>query len=319
MKAMIIGLGTIGKVHAGILLDQGIELVGACDIDASKLQNYPEEIRYTDYVKMLENVEADVVHICTPHYLHTEMVLACLQRNVNVLCEKPLCMDKKDIPRILEAERVSSAQLGVCFQNRYLPISIAVKDMLKGEKIISAHGRVVWERNEAYYSQDDWHGKSDKEGGGVLINQAIHTLDLLQWLLGMPKELSAYCANLSLQGIIDVEDTASVYCFGERDFSILATNAGRGGFPVEVEFRTEDKRILMRDNVLIVNGVAKDYTSAIPKYGKDCYGMGHWPLFEDFYDCVKTGKKFPIDGKEGAKAVKLVLTAYESKGEKLAL
>lgn len=319
MKAMIIGLGTIGKVHAGILLDQGIELVGVCDIDSTKLQAYPEEIRYTDYVKMLDEVQADVVHICTPHYLHTEMVLASLARNINTLCEKPLCMDKKDIPRILEAERASSAQLGVCFQNRYLPESVVVRDMLKNEKVISAHGRVVWQRDEAYYRQYDWHGRRNKEGGGVLINQAIHTLDLLQWLLGMPKALSAYCANLSLQGIIDVEDTASVYCFGETDFSLLATNAGRGGFPVEVELRTEDKRILIKNNILTVNGVATDYTSKIPKYGKDCYGMGHWPLFADFYDCVKTGRKFPIDGQEGAKASTLVLTAYESDGKKVAL
>jgi predicted dehydrogenase len=247
------------------------------------------------------------------------MVIAGLQRNINVLCEKPLCMDKKDIPRILDAERASSAQLGVCFQNRYLPVSLEVKKILETDKPTSAHGRVVWLRGKDYYSQDDWHGTKAKEGGGVLINQAIHTLDQLQWFVGMPKALSAFCGNMSLKDVIEVEDTASVYCFGDVDFSLLATNAGANGYPVEIVVNTENKRIEIRGNVLTVNGKAKDYTSEIPAYGKPCYGIGHWPLFADFYDCVKTGRKFPINGAEGAKAVVLVLSAYESKGEKIEL
>ena len=130
MKTAIIGMGVISKVHRSVLSEQNKNIVAVCDVKAEKASDLPNVPFYTDYKEMLEKEKPDVVHICTPHYLHAEMVIYALEHNINVLCEKPLCMKKEEIARILEAEEKSSAQLGVCFQNRYKYCNAYVKEFL---------------------------------------------------------------------------------------------------------------------------------------------------------------------------------------------
>ena len=320
MKSAVIGLGVIGNVHMQVLQSGGHTVAAVCDIDESRFSAYPDIPHYTDYRKMLREVEPDVVHVCTPHYLHAEMICEALDRGVNVLCEKPVCIHGEEITRILEAERRSKAQLGVCLQNRYNAANRYVKDYLRGKKVVEGSGTVVWHRDEAYYASGDWRGKWKTEGGGVLINQALHTLDLLEWLIGTPEYVSAFIGNLSLQNKIEVEDTACAIYSGGAEFSFFATNGGRCGLPVEITLRTEDSDYvkLLPDSVT-VNGETKRFDRDTRIYGKYCYGTGHERLIEDFYSCVARGEKFEIDGEEGAKVVRLILGAYESRGRKIKL
>ena len=102
MKTAVIGVGVIGNVHMGILLEQGITPVAICDVDESKTAKYPQIKAYTDYKEMLDKEQPDIVHVCTPHYLHAEMVIYALERNINVLCEKPLCMSSEEIEAVLK-------------------------------------------------------------------------------------------------------------------------------------------------------------------------------------------------------------------------
>lgn len=126
MKAAIIGLGVIGKVHYDVLKRQGEDIVALCDIDAAKLNGYDNVKKYFDYKKMLDEEQIDVVHICTPHYLHADMTIYALERNVNVLCEKPLCIRKEDVARIIDAENKSEAMLGVCLQTDIIsPVNLS--------------------------------------------------------------------------------------------------------------------------------------------------------------------------------------------------
>lgn len=314
MKSAIVGLGGIGKLHFQVLRDLDKEIVALCDCEQSKLEGYSQYQLYQDYEQMLDEARPDVVHVCTPHCLHTEMIIKALERNINVLCEKPLCIKDEDIPLIIDAERRSNAQLGICFQNRYNLTTLFLKEYLKNKRVISAHGSLVWRRGAEYYAQDKWRGKIATEGGGVLINQAIHTLDLLQNLVGMPEEVVGWCSNISLRGVTEVEDTATVFCRGRGEFSLSATNTGAQDFPIEISIRSEDDDIVMTGEKIWINGTCFDKKSDAKKYGKDAYGSGHKALIDDFYDCVKTGRKFEIDGAEGAKAVRIVLGAYASKG-----
>lgn len=314
MKIALVGLGVIGKVHSKVICETDNELVAVCDIDEEKLSLFPTVKGYTDYVKMLDESRPDAVHICTPHHLHTQMVLEALKRDIHVLCEKPLCIKEEDIPLILEAEKNSKAQLGICFQNRYNAATLFAKEYLKDKKIISAHGRLMWHRDEAYYKQAEWRGKKETEGGGVLINQSLHTVDLLQYFMGLPESVSATCENVSLQGVIEVEDTAIVLCKGEKEFSFTATNAATKDYPVEIVFYTENETLRMLSAGVFIDGVYRDCKTDGEAYGKKIYGAGHRGLILDFYDCIQTGRKFAIDGAEAAKAVKIVLAAYASKG-----
>lgn len=317
MKIAVVGLGVIGTVHVSILKNFGYDPVALCDIDKEKLAKYEGVKRYTDYIKMLDEVKPEAVHICTPHYLHAEMVIEALGRNINVLCEKPLCIKAEDIERILEAERNSDAQLGVCFQNRYNPVSRFAKDFLKGKKVEGGVGTVFWDRGPDYYASGPWRGKWDTEGGGVLINQAIHTLDLVEWLIGEPEYVTASISNLTLSDFIEVEDTVSAVFSGKNNFSFFATNGSCGSFPIEITIKTENDIIRIFDNHAVINDEMKTFEKGNKIYGKDCYGTGHELLIDDFYSCLGSGRKFEIDGTEAAKVVKLVLGVYASGGKKV--
>ena len=318
MRVAVVGLGVIGNVHIESILDLQEELVAVCDIDVRKLSNYPKVKGYVDYVQMLEEIKPDTVHICTPHYLHAEMIITALNRGVNVLCEKPLCICEKDIARIKEAENNSKAQLGVCHQNRYNDVNVYLKNYLADKEILSAHGTVAWKRDQAYYAQASWRGTCEMEGGGVLINQALHTLDLLQWLCGRPRQVVSRIGNFSLKNVIEVEDTACMLCVGEKNFTFFATNASGCDMDTQLNIKlTNNETIVAYPQTLYINGqmICKEETQKFSK--KCCYGNGHKKLFADFYDCVLKGKKFGINGEEASKVIKIILSAYKSNGEEI--
>ena len=315
MRAAIIGLGVIGKVHYSVLKASGEDIVALCDIDIEKLGEYEGVKKYLNYKMMLDNEKIDVVHICTPHYLHAEMVIYALNKGINVLCEKPLCISNEQIDAVLEAEKKSSAKLGVCFQNRYNNSSAFAKKYLADKEIEYAFGNVRWHRDQAYYQTADWRGKWATEGGGVLINQAIHTLDLLQWIVGEPKKVCGGTFNLALKDVIEVEDTACADFWDECKFTLFATNISPQDMPIELRFFTKNEVVTVTPDDVKINGKTVDFDKDFKWFVKRSYGNGHEKLIKDFYECVESGRKFSIDGAEGAKALKAVLAVYKSRGE----
>ena len=316
MRAAIIGYGVIGRVHAKVIPNYA-ELIAICDINEEvfKDDKCPRVAHYTDWKKMLDEVRPDAVHICTPHYLHAEMVIEALGRGINVLCEKPLCIREEDIGRILEAEKNSTAQLGVCQQNRYNASNAAIKKYIEGKKVEVGVGQVSWHRDAAYYASGAWRGKWDTEGGGVLINQSLHTLDLMQWFCGMPDELSATVANHTLKESIEVEDTAAILCRGEAgNFNFFATIGTSRDCPIDITLKVGDEWIKIMPKYTVIGDKLMKYEDIGPVWGKACYGSGHDALVGDWYDCLGSGRKFPIDGNEGAKVIRLILAAYKSGG-----
>lgn len=315
MRSAIIGYGNIARLHAQVLEQQGHTLVAVCDCDQNALHNAPGEKHYTDYLQMLDSEQIDVVHICTPHYLHAQMIIDALSRDINVLCEKPLCIKEEDIPRITEAEKNSKAMLGVCHQNRYNAANRAVKAYLEGKKDLCATASVTWYRDAAYYKTGAWRGKWATEGGGVLINQALHTLDLVQWFVGMPEQLRATISCMTLSDEIEVEDTAVILA-GEKNhgFTFYATNGGATDCPVELTLRADGEWIKIMPRDVLYGARQEHYDDVAISLGKACYGSSHGALIADFYDCVATGRRFEIDGTEAAKVVRLVLAAYRSQG-----
>lgn len=319
MKIAIVGLGVIGKVHAAALREQGKALYAVCDIDPEQLKAYPDALHFTDYETMLREARPDAVHICTPHYLHAPMILSALEKNIHVLCEKPLCIHKEEIDAILAAEKRSSAQLGICQQNRYKKTSVFTKQYLEGKHCPVGYGTVVWERSDAYYQSGAWRGKWATEGGGALINQALHTLDLLQWMLGMPKTVSASVSNLHNGPAVEVEDNAVCLFGGDSQFTLLATTGAGYDNPVEIVLRAEDETLRIVGDTVFINEKPVSFEEQAPMLGKSCYGVGHTPLIKDFYDCIENGRPFPINGEEAAKVIRMILACYESKGKKISI
>ena len=312
MRIAVIGCGSIARTHIDVVKHLKGTLVALCDRTAAKAEKLKAEYSldcavYTDYVKMLDEVKPDAVHVCTPHYEHCEMSVAALKRGVNVLCEKPVCIDEGQYRQLIEAEALSSAQLGVCLK------SLANTQSARG--IFAA---VAWSRDENYYKSTDWRGIKVREGGGVMMNQAIHTLDLAIWMLGEPIAVTGSVSNNHLKGIIDEEDTAEIYIefAGGAKAVFYATTANADNTPVILSLSTEKGSYTALGNKLYDaagNAIAINEKTDI--IAKDYWGNGHLHLIRDFYDCIKTGRKFSVGVKEAFKAVKVALELYRSNGE----
>lgn len=324
MRVGIVGLGAISPLHIRAILKYGQKITAICDVDPEKRRKVNAEFglnaeEYSDYNALLASGKVDVVHVCTPHYLHAEIICMALAANIHVLCEKPLAINFEQLKAIEKAVNNSSATLGVCFQNRYNASVLYLKEFFKDKEIIAATANLVWHRGKDYYSSAKWRGKKQYEGGGVMINQAIHSLDLLQWFCGMPESVIAHCSNNSLKNVIDVEDTA----FGRftlkngGNFIINATNSAASCFPIVLMFQSKTDAVELSGDNLIVNGKFVTKSDGAPIFGKEEWGVGHDKLIKEFYNCLENGKKFPIDFYEASKTVKLILKMYQSNGEKV--
>lgn len=327
MRAAIIGLGAIAPIHEQAIRRAGGEVVALCDVDPAQAASFREKTGaaaplYADWQKMIREVRPDVVHICTPHWLHADMTVFALRAGCHVLCEKPLCIREADIPAILAAERESGRLLGVCHQNRYNESNLAAHALLGGAPARSGFGTVVWNRGADYYASGAWRGKWETEGGGVLINQALHTLDLMIWFCGMPDTVVADVANRHLSGTIEVEDTASALFRYEdgRVFNFFATTASGADMPVQVMLTTEDGHTVVAANdTVTVDGEIRPSASGSARYGKAVWGDGHATLVADFYRAITENRPFPINGREAAKVVRAILAIYRSHGREVQL
>ncbi len=322
-RVAVIGCGAIAGVHIKGILSSGQTLCALCDPDreraALKIEKYDlgEVAVYTDFDTLLEQEQPDIVHICTPHHLHAEMCVKALGRNIHVLCEKPLAITGEGLAAILRAEQASKAYLGVCHQNRYEPNMQRLKKAAEESPVSGAFGDVVWMRDAAYYKADDWRGKQLTEGGGVLINQALHTLDLLQWICGMPVSVIGHIANDHLRGTIDVEDTVSARFLLEdgTPLNFFATTAAGKSFDAHVRIRLANKQILHAENGFFINDETIETREEAACEGKRVWGVGHRELIEDFYRSIREGTPFAINGPEAARVVRLILAVYRSHGQ----
>ncbi len=325
MKVAVIGCGGVSKMHFKALYENpDTQIVAVADIKPERADSAAAQFgarAYYDFDKLIENEKLDCVHICTPHYLHTPMAVRALKKGINVLLEKPCSVSLEEVDILRKAQAESGMQLAVCFQNRYnLCVCEAKKIIESGEmgKVKSARAFVTWHRDEKYYS-DDWHGTLDKECGGVLINQSIHTMDLVQYLCGDCKKVTARVSNDSLKGIIEVEDTASALLEldGGANAVFYATLAYAENSEVFVEISLEKGKLRIEGEKLFMLDTSGSMTrltenSNAVYHGRNYWGSGHSALINDFYHCLKTGRKFEIDAFEGGKAAEIVAACYSS-------
>ena len=325
MKVSVVGCGNISRCHFNALNKiEGITISSVVDIKPERADAAAEKYNckaYYDFDMMLSEDKPDCIHICTPHYLHVPMAVKALSMGINVLCEKPCAITKESLEKLKLAQLMSNAQYGVCFQNRYNESVKIVKDLLDSKtygEIVTARAAVHWKRDAEYYS-DDWHGTLDKEGGGVLVNQAIHTGDLLRYLCGKDvKAVSGHIFRDKFKGVVEVEDTAIArYEFEDGTVALYNGTVACGkNLPVLLDFVCEKATLRIEgDNAYkIADGEIERLS--MPQdadfVGKDYWGKGHDSLITDFYECLKTGRKFPIDANEGGKAVDEFLAIYAS-------
>lgn len=325
MKSAIVGCGGISRVHAQVLSQADFtQLVACADIIAERAQVRAEEHgakAYTDYIEMLETEKPDVLHICTPHYLHVPMAIEALNRGIHVFMEKPVAINMEQFEQLKAAAERSGAKIGICFQNRFNPTTKRMKEILAdgatGEAV-GARAFVTWNRESPYYVDSGWRGAMATEGGSVLINQSIHTMDLLVHLLGKPVAVEATATNRHLKGVIETEDTLEAYIRFENGAKAIfyATTAYVTDSPVLVEVACENRLIRFEgDDITVQEKDGTKQTETLKNdaaIGKSYWGSGHGACIGAFYDSINGGEDF-MNGLESTEnTMKLMFAAYES-------
>src|SRR4051812_2046230 len=320
----VIGCGTISVVHLGAITGlDGVDLVGVCDTDADRAAEVGEKYGvpwFTDHAELLATVRPQVVHVCTPHNEHVPVAIDCLEAGVNVLMEKPVAAAVEEAERLIAAaDRHPDIKVGVCLQNRYNTSVQAARGLLStGElgRMLGASATLLWHRDPAYYRARPWRGRVRESGGGVLINQAIHTLDLLQWLLGDVVEVRGHTGRYALDGIVDVEDSASVLLdhLGGARSVLFATVTNVTDTPVTIEIVTERAVLVIRGD-LTVTYLDDGRTETVAERrvdtgGKAYWGASHELLIADFYRSLDQPQPFWIDPEEGTRSLRLVDRIY---------
>lgn len=332
LRVGIVGCGNIFTMHATSAYHlENAQIVGVCDIKkdrADKAANKYNCKAYYDYKELINKENIDVVHVCVPHYLHPVISKYAIEAGVHVLCEKPMSIKYEDALENVALAEKKNVKYGIIFQCRYNDSAKLVKEKIEDGilgKIISARVVLTWCKPDEYYSLSDWKGTWEKEGGGVVIDQAIHSIDLANWFINDEIEsVSAHMANRN-HSIMEVDDTAEGFIKykGGATLGFWAMNNYGCDEPIEIRLFCENGKVRMDyDNAEIILNDGQCFTikatvdpDIVYEDGKDYWGFQHIREIADFYDAVENDREPAISGREALKIQKLICEIYE-KGTK---
>jgi len=315
----LVGCGGISSAHIPALMGmENVKIAAVCDPKPDRAQAAADRTGaeiVRDFDGLIARPDIDAVHILTPHFLHAPMAIRALGAGKHVLTEKPMATTLTDAKAMIAAARESTARLGVVYQNRYNPATAELRQLIasgEGGALIGARATVAWKREAPYYMESGWRGSMATEGGGSLINQSIHTLDLLSYVAGRPVvRVRGHVSTDRLDGVVDVETSCHAvaeYEGGGR-IVIFTTNDYALDAPVEIEFACEKKRWQIVGDELYdaTDGMALLVGGKDPAVAEKAYwGAGHFAELRDFYDCLATGRPFMLEGAAGYPALNLV-------------
>lgn len=329
IRASVIGCGNISVMHLDSVnaLDE-VRLVGVCDIKKDKVQAVAESYStsaYTDYREMFKKEKPDAVHLCLPHYLHTAVACDAFRVGIHVLSEKPMSIRYDEAVEAVELAEQLGVLYGVIFQCRYNTPSMLVKERITDGRLGAVRcGRSVltWCRSDNYYSSSDWKGTWDKEGGGVIIDQAIHSLDLANWFIdSTPIKVQSSLHNRKHK-IMTVEDSAEGLIEYENGciFGFYAMNNYSVDEPIEIRLVCENGTVRLSYDEAVINyndGTVETVTNSPQKIvsysgGKSYWGTQHAVQINQFYQAVAGLEPLQISGREALKIQKIICDIYNN-------
>lgn len=324
----IVGTGGMGTSHARNIIGGKIprmRVVAVCDIVPEKMATFPSEIqRFAKSADLVASKDVDAVLVATPHYGHTTVGIEALKAGKHLLVEKPISVHKADAQRLIEAHADKSLVFAAMFNQRTDPWYRKVREMIRaGElgELVRVNWVVTnWFRTQHYYDSGGWRATWKGEGGGVLLNQSPHNLDLLQWLCGMPSSMRAVC-NLGKRHSIEVEDEVTAYFeYPNGATGVFITGTGeapganrleicgdRGRLLIEggkiIFYRTEVPVRQFKDEAKVMFGAPPVWTADIPPAPGG--GGQHNEILTNFADAILDGTPLVAAAAEGIHSVEL--------------
>ena len=336
IKLGIIGMGNMGSGHLRNVLAgkcPSVEVTAVCDINPEKLVNVRQQAPsvkcFGDPIEMLDSGIIDSALIAVPHYDHPVLAIECFKRGINVLTEKPAGVYARQVREMNEAAERSGVKFGIMFNQRTNPMFIKAREIVRGGQLGELKRMVWivtnWYRTQAYYDSGSWRATWNGEGGGVLLNQAPHNLDLWQWIFGMPKRVRAFCTAGKYHNI-DVEDDVTIY--GEYEngaTSVFISTTGEAPGTNRLEISGD------RGKIVVEQGKLKWWKLSVPER-EFCFSSkegfvspesdyseftapepeGHPQVLESFAQSVLNGTEMIADGIEGLNSLSISNAAYLS-------
>lgn len=336
MKYALIGCGRISPNHIAAATNNQLEIVAICDIDeqnmADKAMKFklPDSVkRYTDYIEMLEQEKPELVAICTESGKHAKIAIDCIEHGCHCIIEKPIALSIKDADEIINASIKNHVKVSACHQNRFnksVQIIREAIDMNRFGKLFYGTAHIRWCRDHEYYDRASWRGTWEQDGG-ALMNQCIHNIDLLRWMMGSEIEEVVGMTDRLNHNYIEAEDLGialirfkngsygivegttnvypknleeTLYIFGEKG----TVKAGGQSVNVIEEWRFSD---LLDD--------PEEVKERFHENPPNVYGYGHTPLYKDVIHSIEQDRQPYVTAMEGKKALELVLAIYKSAAE----
>jgi len=279
---------------------------------------------YTDYDKMIRKADIDAIIVSTPHYLHYPMAMEAIKADKHTLVDKPMAIKLKEADDMIEEAKKRHVKLGVNLQSRFDPTFRKVKAAVEEEKfgrLILGEAVIEWFRTQEYYDGSSWRGHWDTEGGGALINQAIHTIDLLLWIMGPPKYLWAQIDTVAHK--IEVEDLAvAAIRFENGALGVIqGSTATYPGLPTRLEVHGTQGTAIIEGEVLKRWSIFGEEETLIEeaKEGLKSWARpelvpatNHASLIKDFVQAVLEDRDPYVNGEEGRRSLELIMAIYKS-------
>ena len=334
MRYALIGCGRIAANHIKAALSNQLEIVAVCDISTDhidtllKKYDLEEDLsikRYENYKQMIEENKLELISIATESGLHAEIALYCIDHGINIIIEKPMGMNISDAEEIIRRSEANGVKVSACHQNRF---NIAVQEMRRvleaGRFGCISHGsvHVRWNRGRSYYEQAPWRGTWEQDGG-ALMNQCIHGIDLLRWMLGDEIDTVYGVTRQQFHNYLEAEDVGmAVLQF--KNGAVATIEGTTNVYPKNLE---ETLYLFGEKGTVKLGGTSANNIDVwnfadlsdedIKKQGleeaaSNVYGNGHISLFKDVIESVKADRKPYVDAVAGKNALEVVLAIYQS-------
>lgn len=336
MKYALIGCGRISPNHIVAAKNNGLEIVALCDIDPACMEDKALKFRlstatrrYTDYKELVKKEKPDLVAICTESGKHAEIALFCIENGCNCIIEKPIALSMADADAIISAAAKYQVKVCACHQNRFNKSIQKIREAVEMERfgrMLYGTAHIRWTRDYEYYSRAKWRGTWEQDGG-ALMNQCIHNIDLLRWMMGdeidcvvgmtdrlkheyiQAEDLGIALVHFKNGAYGIIEGTTNVYPRNLEETLYLFGEKGTikaGGTSVNVieEWNFSD----MLDDP---GQVKRQFHENPP----NVYGYGHTPLYEDVMQAIQEDRAPYVDAGAGKRALELVLAIYKSAAE----
>lgn len=336
----LVGCGVIGPIHAEAIASlPDAVLVAAADLVAERVQKLTEQYGgtpYTDLASMLKHERLDVVIVCTPSGLHGAHACQIMRSGRHVIVEKPMEITREAMDEMLRVQQETGVKLAVISQHRFDAASQQVRQLVDEQafgRLVLGNALVPWWRSQAYYDSGAWRGTWEMDGGGVLMNQAIHSIDLLQWLMGPVKSVFAYTDTLAHR--METEDVAvAVLRFANGALgTIAATTGAYPGVTTRIEVFGDKGSAIIENDALALLRLARDVKEAVSDYGEAIKqaaaeveekesaaaqnpaalaARSHALQIADMIRAIRENGTPLVDGYAGRKPVEIILSIYES-------